>query len=141
MYTYHFTNPHHFPRRKQSYTGSLELSLAKIATTNTIPKMSYGTNTAPTIDSHMLVQLLLCIGLPLVILPILAAVAYLGFRCFRARKSKPAGRDIEQGTGFVHNKTREVVEEEIGPVEDRHMMTPALVSNSVQVPVALGRNF
>ena len=103
--------------------------------------MSYGTNTAPTLDSHMLVQLLLCIGLPLVVLPILAAVAYFGFRCFKTSKTKPAGRDIEQGADFVHSKTREVNEEETGQVEDRHMMTPALVSNSVQVLVALGRNF
>ena len=100
--------------------------------------MSYGTNTAPAIDSHMLVQLLLCIGLPFLILPLLATAAYLGLRWYKAKKSKPVTRDVERGD-LVSNSPRQDSEDEI--TEPQHTMTPALISNSVQVPVAFGRNF
>jgi len=102
--------------------------------------MSYGTNTAPTIDSHMLVQLLLCIGLPFLILPLLATAAYFGFRWIKARKNKPVVEDVEKGD-FILSSTstrKDSEDESVGP---EHMMTPALVSNSVQVPVAFSRNF
>ena len=100
--------------------------------------MSYGTNTAPAIDSHMLVQLLLCIGLPFIILPLLATAVYFGYRWFKAKENRPVVKDVEKGD-FVLTTSREDSEDEsIGP---QHMMTPALISNSVQVPVAFGRNF
>jgi flagellar biosynthesis component FlhA len=104
--------------------------------------MSYGTNTAPTIVSHMLVQLLLCIGLPMFILPLLATAAYLAYKWLKARKAKAAGKDVEQGDS-VETTTREEDEEESDETEPRNvlMKTPALVSNSVQVPVGCSRNF
>lgn len=100
--------------------------------------MSYGTNTAPTIDSHMLVQLLLCIGLPFLILPLLATAGYLAFRRFKAKKTTPVSNDVEKGDSIL-SKTRG--SEDRSAVEPQHMMTPALVTNSVQVPVAFSRNF
>jgi hypothetical protein len=76
---------------KEPQVDSLELSLKnrkkRTHTTNLNAKMSYGINTAPSIDSHMLVQLLLCIGLPFLILPFLATTAYLAFRWYKARKT------------------------------------------------------
>lgn len=87
----------------------------------------------------MLVQLLLCISLPFLILPILATAAYLGFRWVKARKNQHIVKDVEKGN-FALESTREDSEDE--SVETQQMeMTPALVSNSVQVPVAFSRNF
>ena len=97
--------------------------------------MSYGTNTAPVIDSHMLVQLVLCIGLPFIILPLLA---YFGFRWFKAKKNKPLLKDVEKGD-FVLSPVRQDSDDE--SVKSQHVTIPALVSNSVQVPVACSRNF
>ncbi|GAB7332117.1 hypothetical protein MBLNU13_g03998t2 [Cladosporium sp. NU13] len=100
--------------------------------------MSYGINTAPAIDSHMLVQLLLCIGLPFIILPLLATAAYFAFQWFKAKKNKPVARDVEKGD-LVLNSPRQ--DAEVESLEPQHMTTPALISNSVQVPFAFGRNF
>ena len=100
--------------------------------------MSYGTNTAPAIDSHMLVQLLLCIGLPFIILPLLATAAYFTFWWFKAKKNKPVVKDVEKGD-FVFSPVRQDSYDE--SVESQHVMISALVSNSVQVPVAFSRNF
>jgi hypothetical protein len=102
------------------------------------PKMSYGTNAAPAIDSHMLVQLLLCIGLPFLILPLLATAAYCGFRWLKAKKKKPVVKDVEKGDFVLSSTKGDSDEESVGP---QHETTPALVSNSVQVPVAFSRNF
>jgi hypothetical protein len=89
----------------------------------------------------MLVQLLLCIGLPFLILPILATAAYCCFRWFRAKqkKNKPAAKDVERGN-FVLSSTQEDSDED-KCVSSQQEITPALVSNSVQVPVAFSRNF
>ena len=100
--------------------------------------MPYGTNTAPAIDSHMLVQLLLCIGLPFIVLPLLATAAYFAFRWFKTKKNKPIVKDVEKGDFVLTTPCEDSEDEDIGP---QHMMTPALISNSVQVPVTFGRNF
>lgn len=86
----------------------------------------------------MLVQLLLCIGLPFLILPILATAAYFTFRWYKAKKDKPVVKDVEKGE-FVLKSPRQ--DFEVESIEPQHMMTPALITNSVQVPVAFGRNF
>jgi len=100
--------------------------------------MSYGTNTAPTIDSHLLVQLLLCIGLPFLVLPLLATVAYCCFRWFKARKNKPVVKDVEQGECVLRLSCENTKGERAGP---QYVVISAVVTNSVQVPVGLGRNF
>jgi flagellar biosynthesis component FlhA len=122
--------------------NSPELSPPKRITTKPPLKMSYGTNADPTIDSYMLVQLLLCIGLPMFILPLLAAAAYFAFKWLKARRAKAAGKDVEQGNS-VETTTREKDEEESDEAEPRNvlMKTLVLVSNSVQVPVGFSRNF
>lgn len=86
----------------------------------------------------MLVQLLLCIGVPLLILPILATVAYYGFRWLKARKKKPNVKDDENGEFVLSSTKEESDEESLGPERE---ITPALITNSVQVPVAFSRNF
>lgn len=100
--------------------------------------MSYGATTAPTTDSHMLVQLLLCIGLPFLVLPLLATAAYLAFRWFKARKNKSEVKDVENGDLILSPVSQDSDDSSIMSL---HRMTPALVTNSVQVPVAFGRNF
>jgi len=110
----------------------------ELHTTTQFAKMPYGINTAPAIDSHVLIQLLLCIGLPFLILPLLATAAYFGFRWIKARKSKPVVKDVEKGD-FVLNSPRQDSEAE--SIEPQHMMTPALITNSLQIPIAFGRNF
>lgn len=88
----------------------------------------------------MLVQLLLCIGLPFLILPILATIAYCGFRWLKAKKKKekPVVKDVENGDYVLSSTKEESDEESLGPERE---MTPALITNSVQVPVAFSRNF
>jgi hypothetical protein len=137
-------SPTDLPSEEVSYRYSPELSLPEQKTAPPpladTPKMSYGTNTAPTIDSHMLVQLLLCIGLPFLILPILATAAYCGFWWLKAKKKgKPIDKDVENGD-LVLSATKEDSDEDKS-VGSQHEMTPALVSNSVQVPVSFSRNF
>jgi hypothetical protein len=140
----HLTNrPPNLPGEGKPDTEQSGTVLSKPSNHNsTSAKMSYGTNTAPTIDSQMLLQLLLCIGLPLLILPLLATAGYFGFRWLKARKSKTAGKDIEKGE-LVETSKSEDDEEESIEMEPRAVLTktPALISNSVQVPVGLGRNF
>lgn len=65
-------------------------------------------------------------------------MAHFGFRRFKAKKNKPVVKDFERGN-FVLSKTREDSEDE--SIKSQHMMTPALVSNSVQAPVTFSRNF
>lgn len=86
----------------------------------------------------MLVQLLLCIGLPVLVLPILVAAAYFAFRHLKARRKKAAQKDLERD-GFVESSIS--VDSEVELLLSRHVMTPALVSNSVQVPAGFSRNF
>ena len=86
----------------------------------------------------MLVQLILCIGLPFIVLPLLATAAYSGFQWIRARKSKHVVNDVEMGD-FILSPPRQ--DSEVENIKPQHMMTPALISNSVQVSVAFGRNF
>jgi len=90
----------------------------------------------------MLVQLLLCIGLPFIVLPIVATAGYFGVRWYKARKSKTAGKDVEKGD-LIRKSTPKTDEEETVEMELRTVLTksPGLVSNSVQVPVAFSRNF
>jgi type III secretory pathway component EscV len=87
----------------------------------------------------MLVQLLLCIGLPFLILPILATIAYCGFRWIKAKKKKSVVKDVEHGD-FVVSSTKEDSDEDKS-VGSQQELSPALVSNSVQIPVAFSRNF
>lgn len=124
--------------RRQSGTVSHRTKERTTHTTTQHARMSDGTNTAPARNSHMLVQLLLCIGLPFLILPLLATAAYLGLRWYKAKKSKPVTKDVERGD-FVFNSPRQDSEDD--STEPQHTMTLALISNSVQVPVAFGRNF
>jgi hypothetical protein len=93
--------------------------------------MSAGTNTAPAIGVHMLVQLLLCIGLPMVILPTLTAIGYFGLRYLKSRKN--ARMDVERGD-CIKTSTRESSGSDGESEESKYVMTPALVTNSVQVP-------
>lgn len=127
---------------KEPQVDSLELSLKnrkkRTHTTNLNAKMSDGINTAPSIDSHMLVQLLLCIGLPFLILPFLATAAYFAFRWYKAKKNKPVVKDVEKGDPISNPVSQDSND---ANVKSQHMMTPALVSNSVQVPIAFSRNF
>lgn len=98
-----------------------------------------GTNTAPTVDSHMLVQLLLCIGLPMLILPILATIGYFGFRWIKARKNSQT--DLERGRLV---KSPDSESSDGGSDETDFKMTPALATNSVQMPArpgAVSHNF
>lgn len=85
----------------------------------------------------MLVQLLLCIGLPMLILPCLTAVVYFGFRYFKSRKN--ARTDVEQGDCI---KTSTRASSSDGSDESQYEMTPALLTKSVQIPpAAVFRNF
>lgn len=86
----------------------------------------------------MLVQLFLCVGLPFLILPILATAAYSAFCWFKAKKNKPVVRDAEKGE-LVLNPPRQ--DSEIESSEPQHMMTPAPITSSVQLPFAFGQNF
>lgn len=89
-----------------------------------------GTNTAPAVNSHMLVQLLLSIGLPMLILPIIATIAYFGFRRIKAKKNQQ--KDIEQGDCV---KSSDCASSDTDSEETKFVMTPALATNSVQMPV------
>jgi hypothetical protein len=102
-------------------------------TTSPSANMSAGTNTAPAIGVHMLVQLLLCIGLPMVILPTLTAIGYFGFRYLKSRRN--ARMDVERGD-CIKMSTCESSTSDGGSEESKYMMTPALVTNSVQVPAS-----
>lgn len=85
----------------------------------------------------MLVQLLLCIGLPMIILPCLTAIAYFGFRYFKARKNSHT--DVEQGDCI---KTSTRASSSDGSDESQYEISPALLRKSVQIPpVAVFRNF
>lgn len=99
------------------------------------------TNTAPTVDSHLLVQLLLCIGLPMLILPILVAAIYCLICCAKNRKKSKT--DVEQGNLLV--KSSDCGSSDSGSDETQFKMTPALATNSVHMPVrpgaVHGRNF
>ncbi|KAM0724318.1 hypothetical protein Q7P37_000200 [Cladosporium fusiforme] len=95
-------------------------------------------NTAPPITKHLLSQLLLSIGLPFLIIPIVAAIGYYGFRYLRNRKSA-AKEDVgscakacvsSSGSSGSENDSASGGGEEI----EMTMMTPALKTNSVQVP-------
>jgi hypothetical protein len=96
--------------------------------------MSAGTNTAPAIGVHMLVQLLLCIGLPMVILLTLTAVGYFGFQYLKSRRN--ARMDVERGD-CIKTSTRESFDSDGGSEESKYMMTPALRTQSVQVPAGV----
>jgi hypothetical protein len=89
------------------------------------------TNTAPATGVHMLVQLLLCIGLPIVILPTLTAIGYFGLRYLKSRKN--ARMDVERGD-CIKTSTRKSSGSDGESEESKYVMTPALVTNSVQVP-------
>jgi hypothetical protein len=121
--------------RTHLYTDSPELSPNPNNHTAPPPStnMSAGTNTAPAIGVHMLVQLLLCIGLPMVILPTLTAVGYFGFRYLKSRKD--ARTDVERGD-CIEMSTRESSSSDGESEESKYVMTPALVTNSVQVPAS-----
>jgi flagellar basal body-associated protein FliL len=82
----------------------------------------------------MLVQLLLCIGLPVVILPTLTAIGYFGFRYLKSRRN--ARTDVETGD-CIKMSTRKSSSSESGNKESKYVMTPALVTNSVQVPASV----
>ena len=88
--------------------------------------MSSG-NTAPAIGSHMLIQLLLSIGLPLIIIPLVATAAYFGFRCFRARKLDSGDAEMQSVVGSSNGKTLQFDSE-----DSSSNVTPALATNSVQ---------
>lgn len=99
--------------------------------------MSTGTNIAPAVGTHMHVQLLLCIGLPMLILPCLTAIAYFGFQYFKARKNTRT--DVEQGD-CIKTSTRTSSGGESDELQ--YEMTPALLTKSVQIPpAAVFRNF
>lgn len=79
--------------------------------------------------------------MPLLVLPLLLTAGYFGFRWVKARKNKPVVEDVEKGD-FVLSSTssrKGVEDESVGP--QQYVMTPALISNSVHVPVAFSRNF
>jgi len=78
----------------------------------------------------MLTQLLLSIGLPMLILPLLATAAYFVIRNYQKRKA--ALKDLEQGN-FILNST----DSRSGSDELEPKMTPAIAANSVHVPRAL----
>lgn len=92
--------------------------------------MSSQGNTAPPIGTHMLTQLLLSIGLPFLIIPLIAAVVYYGFRYLRNRKS--AKGDVEKCVKDSSSSSSGSGSESGQAFE----MTPALATNSVQVPRA-----
>jgi hypothetical protein len=99
----------------------------------TSANMSTGTNTAPAIGVHMLVQLLLCIGLPMAILPTLAAAGFFGLRYLKSRRN--ARMDVERGD-CIKMSTRGSSGSDGESEESKYMMNPALVTNSVQVPAS-----
>lgn len=92
--------------------------------------MSYDSNTAPAVGTHMLTQLLLALGLPMVIIPLVATAAYFGFRSFRARQLAASG-DLEQqsNVSLSNGKTSDSNSEESGL-----SVIPAPATNSVHVP-------
>lgn len=89
-----------------------------------------GTNQAPPVGIHMLTQLVLSIGLPTLILPLLATAAYFVIRNYQKRKA--ALEDIEQGEFILNSKDLRSGSDELDP-----NMTPATPVNSVHVPRAL----
>lgn len=76
----------------------------------------------------MLVQLLLCIGLPFLILPLIATAAYFGFRCFRALKL--ANGDVEQQNVVSSSNGKTLASD--SEVSSSSAI-PALSTNSVQL--------
>lgn len=85
-------------------------------------------NTAPAIGSKMLTQSLLSIGLPILILPMVAAVVYFGFRYLKSRKN--AAKDVEQGA-LAKLSDEGSSSSESGSFD--FQLTPALSMNSVHV--------
>lgn len=91
--------------------------------------MSSQGNTAPPIGTHMLTQLLLSIGLPFLVIPLIATVGYFGFRYMRNRNS--AKGDVEK---CVKDSGSSSSSSGSGGEDGQAFeMTPALATNSVQV--------
>lgn len=97
---------------------------------------SFEGNTAPPITPHTLTQLLLSLCLPILIVPLVAAAGYFAFRWFRNRKC---------GDGNVESCVKDSGSSSSGPERASgsgsesesqafEMKTPALATNSVQVP-------
>lgn len=77
----------------------------------------------------MLIQLLRSLGLPMIIIPLLATAAYFGFRCFRARKLAIA--DVERQSVVSSSNGKAPVSD----IEDSSLrMVPALATSDVQIP-------
>jgi hypothetical protein len=79
----------------------------------------------------MLTQLLLALGLPMVIIPLVATAAYFGFRCFRARQL--ASGDLEQQQSIASSSNGKTSDSD-GEESDLRVL-PALATNSVHVVV------
>ena len=80
----------------------------------------------------MLTQLLLALGLPMVIIPLVATAAYFGFRFFRARQLAGSG-DLEQQQSIASSSNGKTSDSDSEESDLR--VLPALATNSVHVVV------
>jgi hypothetical protein len=94
--------------------------------------MSYDSNTAPAVGTHMLTQLLLALGLPMIIIPLVATAAYFGFRRFRAQKLASSSGDIEMQS--IASSSNSKTSPSDGDKSGLNVI-PALATNSVHVPL------
>lgn len=93
---------------------------------------SFEGNAAPPITSHTLTQLLLSLCLPILIIPLVTAAGYFAFRWFRNRNSSDG--DVESCVKDSSSSGSGSGSENESEGQAFEMMTPALVSNSLQVP-------
>jgi hypothetical protein len=74
-------------------------------------------------------QLLMPIGLPMIIIPLVATAGHFGLRCFRARKVDNGDIELQSVVSSSNGKTLQSDSE-----DSSSKVTPALATNSVQMP-------
>lgn len=77
----------------------------------------------------MLTQLLLALGLPMIIIPLVATAAYFGFRRFRAQKLASGETEMQSIASSTKGKTSQSDSDESGL-----NIIPALATNNLHVP-------
>lgn len=96
--------------------------------------MSLPDSTSPQITAQLGIQLVLCIGIPLVALPILACAIYFPVRAYlKRRASKRAAIDAEVGESVALNDLSDSFAASKPLTEPE--LVPALKTNSVHVPL------
>jgi hypothetical protein len=77
----------------------------------------------------MLTQLLLSIGLPMIIIPLVATAGYFALRCFRARKVDNGDVELQSIVSSSNGKTLQSDSE-----YSSSKVNPAFATNSAQLP-------